>query len=70
MNIMFKIDDIKMPSNEYYIVSKEFVDSLYINAQIKKAEHEFPNEMFIEAEAILMLLEYIKENSQLIKSEA
>ena len=59
-----------MPSNEYYIVSKEFVDSILIQAQIKKSNWEFPNEMYIEADTVIDTINYIKENSQLIKSEA
>ena len=57
-----------MAQNQYYIVSKEMIDSILIQAQIKKSNWEFPNEMYIEADTVIDTINYIKENSQLIQS--
>ena len=59
-----------MKPNEYYIISKELIDSILIQAQIKKSNWEFPNEMYIEADTVIDTIDYLKENSQLIQSNA
>lgn len=57
-----------MKAKKYYIISKELIDSILIQAQIKKSNWEFPNEMYIEADTVIDTLTYLKENSQLIES--
>lgn len=51
-----------MEQNEYYKVPVEFIEEVFKSATEKKGRWNFPNEAWIEANACLDVVNYIKEN--------